>query len=256
MGRVCLTTTRAVIILVRLAIGSTRAGLRCHRTDPVRTLNTRPAVSGSFSLTAIRCAGRPIRQPYVGGGGVVGAGRTAVAGRGFSAAWPGEVDPARAQRRTASATTIVNSSATQTWRLTLGLRRGWLRVGLRNGLRGSCPGLPPAVAPRRFTHTPLFSSYWTPVVQTVLGLLGSSSALTLAGSARRLEKGSDRPDRHDRDDHRSDHAQTRHPVLDEVCGREVDHRCDEQQSQGDNNKPHVSMRPAEAEFACVSGPRA
>jgi hypothetical protein len=36
------TTTSAVIIFVRLAIGSTRVGRRCHSTLPVRTSNSSP----------------------------------------------------------------------------------------------------------------------------------------------------------------------------------------------------------------------
>ena len=45
-ARVSSTTTSAVMIFVRLAIGRTRSGRRRHSTSPVSRSNTRPARGG------------------------------------------------------------------------------------------------------------------------------------------------------------------------------------------------------------------
>ena len=57
LGRACATTTSAVIIFVRLAIGTTCVGFRSHRTRPVFTSNSTPLFSGSWRWTETRCAG-------------------------------------------------------------------------------------------------------------------------------------------------------------------------------------------------------
>ncbi len=49
------TTTSAVIIFVRLAIGSRFVACRVQSTVPVRTSNTRPAVGCGLSLTGSVC---------------------------------------------------------------------------------------------------------------------------------------------------------------------------------------------------------
>ena len=47
----------AVIILVRLAIGSARRGLSCQSTRPVRMSNSSPAFGGCFSRTRTAVGG-------------------------------------------------------------------------------------------------------------------------------------------------------------------------------------------------------
>src|SRR4051794_19855770 len=61
-----LSTTRiAVMIFVRLAIGSRRSGLRAHTIWPLRTSNTSPARGGCLKRT---CSGLAANRPMPGGG--------------------------------------------------------------------------------------------------------------------------------------------------------------------------------------------
>src|SRR5438874_11435723 len=56
LGGADLTVSSAVIIFVRLAIGSRREAFRCHRTRPLDRSNSSPAAGG-------RAAVRPIERP-------------------------------------------------------------------------------------------------------------------------------------------------------------------------------------------------
>ena len=51
LGLVCVATRSAVIILVRLAIGTTSVGFLDHSTWPVLTSNSSPLFSGRLSFT-------------------------------------------------------------------------------------------------------------------------------------------------------------------------------------------------------------
>jgi len=62
LGRTRAATISAVIILVKLAIGSTRFWLRRHSTRPVLTSNSSPLDRGSFRCTETRwAAGASVR---------------------------------------------------------------------------------------------------------------------------------------------------------------------------------------------------
>ena len=57
LGRAWAATTSAVIIFVRLAIGTTCVGFRSHSTRPEFTSNRIPLFSGSLRLTETRWPG-------------------------------------------------------------------------------------------------------------------------------------------------------------------------------------------------------
>ena len=61
------TTTSAVMILVRLAIGSTRIGSWRQSTSPLSRSNTRPAARGLVQQQVERVHSREVDVRHVGG---------------------------------------------------------------------------------------------------------------------------------------------------------------------------------------------